>query len=238
MKATFLLTSLLIFDLTGISAHASCPTGSLTSNNYIRRDNNRCEGLQRSRSNISGAVTLRSLTSSNSGSAGSTLVIKIPKTSNNQPKIRLMASNVNRYRLDNIALQSSGRFYRFKLPTKVINSLGISLDNLRGQAKKRGNQSVYLPVIFNTPASKYRIVLYSSRAASFQKSEIRKDGRALISWGAQKPKQGEKRFEWAPGSAPAGQYTFYFEANIYQRTGSPELIRKSIAFEHNPAWLR
>ena len=229
---------MLIFGLIGLPAEASCRTGRQNSTDYIRRDNNRCEGRQRSRANISGAIKLRSLTSSNGGSLGSTLVMKIPKVSNNQPNIEVMASNVNGYRLDNLSLQSLGQFYRFDLPTTVINSLGISLDNLRGLAKKGGNQSVYLPVIFNTPAPKYRFVFYSSRQSSFQKAEIRKDGRALISWGSQSSRQGEKSFEWTPGSAPAGQYTFYFEANIYQHSGSPEPIRRSIAFEHNPAWLR
>lgn len=238
MKVRLLLTSLLIFGLVILPAQASCPVGSQNSNDYIRRDNNRCEGRQRSRSNISGAITLRSLTSSNGGNLGSTLVMKIPKVAGNQPNIRVTASNVNGYRLDNLSLQNSGQFYRFNLPTAVINSLGISLDNLRGWAEKGGNQRVYLPVIFNTPASKYRFIFYSSRAASFQKAEIRKDSRALVSWGVQDRKQGEKSFEWTPGSAPAGRYTFYFEANIYQRSGTPELIKRSIAFEHNPAWLR
>lgn len=238
MKVRLILSSIFIFNLASLPAQASCTVGSENSNDYIRRANNRCEGRQRSRSNISGAITLRSLTSSTGGSLGSTLAMKIPKIASNQPNITVTAFNVNGYRLDNLSLHSSGKFYRFNLPTKIINNLGITLDNLRGRAEKGGNQRVYLPLIFNTASSKYRFVFYSSRQASFQKAEIRKDGRALTSWGTQARKQGEKQFEWTPGSAPAGQYTFYFEANIYQRSGSPEHIRKSIAFEHNPTWLR
>lgn len=239
MKSKFLLTALCVLVLTCLPAHATnCNDGRPSSNSYIRRDNNRCEGTMRREGNITGDIDLISLTSSHGGTLGSTLMIEIPKISSNQPTVKITEPDIN-YRLDDLSFASSGQFYRFELPTTVLQRLGItSLNPLRGLAKKGGNQRVYLPVIFNTPAPKYRFVFYSSRQSSFQKAEIRKDGRALISWGVQGRKQGEKIFEWAPGSSPAGRYTFYFEANIYQRSGSPQTIERNIIFDHNPAWLR
>ncbi|MEM8805139.1 MAG: hypothetical protein AAGF01_03725 [Cyanobacteria bacterium P01_G01_bin.38] len=243
MKIRFFLASLVVFGLISLSApslpaQATCSSGNQSSSEYIRRDDNRCEGIQQSRNNISRSIDLISLTSSREGALGSTLEIKIPRVAGNQPNVEIIEPNAN-YQLNNMSLFSSGQFYRFDLSTTELNRHGISLNSLRALARPQGgNQIVYLPVILNNPAPKYRFVFYSSRAASFQRAEIRKDGRPLVSWGAQGRRQGEKNFEWTPGTSSAGRYTFYYEANIHQSRGTPETVRRSIAFEHDPAWLR
>lgn len=243
MKIRLFLTGLVVFGLMSVSAQslpaqATCSSGSQSSSEYIRRDDNRCEGIQRSRSNISRSIDLISLTSSSEGALGSTLEIKIPRVSSNQPNVEITEPNAN-YRLNNMSLVSSGQFYRFNLPATQLNRHGISLNSLRALARPQGgNQIVYLPVILNNPAPKYRFVFYSSRAVSFQRAGILKDGRPLVSWGTQGRRQGEKNFEWSPGASSAGRYTFYYEANIHQSRGTPETVRRSIAFEHDPAWLR
>ncbi|WGV27868.1 hypothetical protein [Halotia branconii] len=45
MKYQLLFTSLFVFSLSTLPVQA-CPIGNPQSTNYIRRDNNRCEGIE------------------------------------------------------------------------------------------------------------------------------------------------------------------------------------------------
>ncbi|MEO0768701.1 MAG: hypothetical protein AAFY72_04595 [Cyanobacteria bacterium J06649_4] len=241
MKLRLLLASSFVCCLMSLPAYANnCSPGSPSSNEYIRRDNNRCEGVIRRDSPITGDISLRSLTSSIGTTLNSTLVIQIPNFSSSQPNIEISEPDIN-YRLNDLSLESSDTFYRFELPTSFLNRHGITSANpLRGLAKKGGSQTVYLPIIFDNPAPEYRFVFNSTRPAIFTKAEIRQsNGESLVSWGVQRRNpRGEKEFKWTPGDVVAGQYTFYFEAEVEQSRGRVQSITRSIPFEHNPDWLR
>ena len=236
-----LLHSSLAYYSASLPAYASsCSPGSSSSNEYIQRDNNRCEGIARRDRPITGDISLSSLTISNGETLDSTLVIQIPNMSSRQPNVAITEPSIN-YLLDSLLLESLGSFYRFELPTNFLYERGVhSLNPLRGLAKTGGGQGVYLPIIFGAPASEYRFVFSNTRPTIFKKAEIRRSNReTLTGWGVQRRiPQGEKEFRWAPGSTVAGLYIFYFEAEIEQSTGQVESIARSYTFEHDPNWLR
>ncbi|MFM6133694.1 MAG: hypothetical protein ACKO3K_02735 [Cuspidothrix sp.] len=59
MKYQFLLTTLFIFSVSTLPVQA-CPSGNSQSTNYMRRENNRCEGIQPR--NVRSGISLISLT--------------------------------------------------------------------------------------------------------------------------------------------------------------------------------
>ena len=102
MKLKILFVSLIIWSLNCFIAQA-CPSGNLNSLNYIRRNNNRCEGIKQS-IDIGGSVRLISLITRNINSLGYTLSLKIPQSSNKlKPEVSVRAIN-SRYQLDKITL--------------------------------------------------------------------------------------------------------------------------------------
>lgn len=233
MHRKLLAAGLLAFSLTSLPAWA-CPSGNPNNLNYIRRDNNRCEGIQ-SRSVISSSLELISLTTSTNAPLRDNLTIRVPKVSGGTPNVLVRAVE-DRYQLDAMALADSGGFYSFSLPTTVLSAANIALDTLRATATT-GEFVVYLPVILQQPAPEYKFVFFSNGSASFRRAEIRKDGRTVVAWGPQGARRGVKTFSWTPGTAAAGRYEFYYEATVESTSGPAEEIETRFRFEHNPAWL-
>lgn len=233
--ARVLLSGLLLWGLFMAPAGA-CPTRSSNPNDYIRRDNNRCEGIL-SRSVVSGSIELISLTSSRGSMPRDALTITIPASTNRSPVVLIRALE-ERYQLDQMDLSRSQNSYTFSLPTRVLSAVGVQLDELRATATS-GSQVVYIPVILNQSTNQYRFVFASSNSVRFTRAEIRQGNRVFASWGRQLPRRGEKAFDWNnPTDAPAGRYRFSYTAEIEQRNRPPETISRTITFEHDPAWLR
>lgn len=204
---------------------------------YSRREDGRCEGVQ-GRTNITGSLDLISLTSTTGGNLGRNLHIRVPRRDANQPLFNL-EETTSGYRLNNLRFSSQGNFYTYTLPTQPLSRIGIrSVDDLRAIAII-GQQRVFLPTLLNTPASGYRFVFYSVDRVRFLEAGIRRADRTYANWGTQSPGVGQKRFEWRQAQqVPSGRYEFYYTAEIEQFNRPPERISRTIAFWHDPNWLR
>jgi flagellar basal-body rod modification protein FlgD len=99
MKCLLWLTTLLL-TFAPLSAHATCPPGNPNTLNYIRRDNNRCEGL-RDRRDASGSLTLVSFVTSNLSSLSNPLMIRVAGSTNPTLEVQEFSRN---YRLDDVRM--------------------------------------------------------------------------------------------------------------------------------------
>mgnify|MGYP001793736429 CR=1 FL=1 len=218
------------FGLSGLACELA-ESGSL---DYALQEDNRCEGIQ-DRIQVSGSLDLISFTSTNGGSLGTTVRIRVPRRDRNQPFFRMQEPE-SRWLLERVPFTSQGDFYLYNLSTRILNGSDVDdLDDLRAIAVT-GTQRVYLPTLLGSPARGYEFVFYSVDRVKFLKAEVRGTD---IAWGPQGARTGEKSFGWSNANqTPAGRYEFYYEAEIEQGNRAPELIRRSIAFWHNPDWLR
>lgn len=237
MKLSYLLlTSLTLWGLTSTPS-LGCDLAEPGSLEYSLRDDNRCEGI-RSRIDVSGSLDLISLTSTASGSMGNRIQIRVPRRDRNFPIFEMRELDSG-YELNSIPFSNQSNFYVYNLSAQPLQQIGInSVNDLRAIAYI-GNQRVYLPTLLNAPANGYRFVFHSDRNVRFVRAGIRSSGQQYITWGSQGTRRGEKAFEWGDANnAPAGRYEFYYVAEIEQRNRPSESVSRSIAFWHDPSWLR
>lgn len=228
MKFRILLLSLLLFSLNPLAAQA-CSEGHPRSLAYIRRDNNRCEGLLNSRNISTRTFSLISFSTSNLNSYPNTLKIEVPGTGNRQPNIAVQSFYRN-YRLDELKSESGSSGFSFPLNTNVLKKSDIPIRILRATAYiTRNSASVYFPVIFGQPSGRYEFVLYSPQRTTFPTIEIRRQGQVLFRNSRQTPQRGEIPFTWEYGKAPAGTYELY----IVDGEGEDRTFR----FQHDSSWL-
>lgn len=226
MKAKILLTSLVIFSLTPFSVDA-CPSGNPRSLAYIRRENNRCEGLKER--TASGTFALISFSTGNLNSYSDILNIRVPRTSNTRPTITVQSLSRN-YRLDNLNIPSSTSGFTFALKTDVLKRANIPPKSLRATAYIiRDSSPLYFPVILGQASGQYEFVVYSPERTTFPTFEIRRNGKAVYSNPRPNPRQGEISLVWKYGNAPAGRYEFYIVNGKGQR--------RAFRFDHNLNWL-
>jgi flagellar basal-body rod modification protein FlgD len=232
----FALASLAFWGLLGLPG-LTCDLAEPGSLEYALQEDNRCEGIQE-RIDVSGSLDLISLTSTRGGSLGSSLRIRVPKQDSSQPFFYMQELD-SRYRLDNILFTAQGDFYLYNLSTRILRDSGIdSVSDLRAIANI-GTQRIYLPTLLGDAVDRYRFVFYSVDTVRFVEAKIRSSSKDYASWGSQGARSGEKAFEWSDAdNAPAGRYEFYYVAEIEQGNRSPERISRTIAFWHDPAWLR
>ncbi|NEP00843.1 MAG: hypothetical protein F6K58_19695 [Symploca sp. SIO2E9] len=227
MKLRIPLISLLLLSLNPLVAQA-CSEGHHRSLAYIRRDNNRCEGLLDSHDATS-TISLISFSTSNLNSYPNTLKIEVPGTGNRQPNIEVQSFYRN-YRLDQLNSKSGSSGFSFPLNTDVLKKSGVGISNLRATAYiTRDSAFLYFPVILGQPSDRYEFVLYSPRRTTFSTLEIRSQGQVLFSNPRQTPQRGQIRFAWEYGNAPAGTYELY----IVDGEGKERTFR----FQHDPNWL-
>lgn len=221
-----ILSSLLLLSLSPLAAQA-CPKGNPQSLAYIRRDDNRCEGLQDR--NASSAFALISFSTGNLNSYPNTLNIRVPVTGNTSPEITLQSFEKN-YRLDQINARSNSSGFTFDLSTKVLQKAQVPAQSLRGLAFiTRDSGAVYFPVILGQPSGRYEFVVYSPQRTTFPTFEIRHNSKVVTRSPRNNPQQGQIRFAWEYGSAPAGVYELYIVNGQKQS--------RSFRFEHNPKRL-
>ncbi|MBW4660516.1 MAG: hypothetical protein KME15_17735 [Drouetiella hepatica Uher 2000/2452] len=227
MNPRILFTSLLILSLVPLAAQA-CPTGNSQSLAYIRRDNNRCEGLREQ--NASASFGLISFSTSTLSSYPDRLTLRVPGTGSTPPTVALQ-SFYRKYLLDNISPSSSAYGYTFNLDTRtVLKAAEIPITRLRALAyTTRDSNPIYFPVILGSPDSQYQFVLSIPQRTTLPKLEIRYKGQAVFKKPQTNPQEGEFSFNWKYGNADAGTYELYIEDGEGQH--------RTFRFQHNPDWL-
>lgn len=222
-----LCLGLLLLALSPLAAQA-CPAGNSDSLAYIRRDNNRCEGL-RDR-NASSGFDLVSFATTNLGdNYPSNLNIRVPGTGDTRPAVVVQSFDRN-YRLDNLNSIQTSDGYSFPLNTRVLQQADVSTQSLRATAYiTRDSSPVYFPVVLGQSSSAYEFVIYSPQRSTFPTFEIRQNGKTVYKNPRNTPQQGLIRLTWSYGNAPAGSYELYIVDGEGQR--------RSFRFEHNSAWF-
>lgn len=227
MKHILLLTTLLI-TLAPLSAQAGCPQGDASKLNYIRRDNNRCEGLRDHR-DASGSLSLVSFVTSTLTNLPNLLTIRVAGITNPTLEVQEFSRN---YRLDDVQMNPSSNSATFPLNTKILQNAGINVNSLRAAAFIIRNASpVYYPTILGKASGSYTFVIYSPKPTAFKKIQILKLGnpKPYLDQSLSQPRVGQIPFQWKYGTAPAGAYELYLEDSL----GNQQRFR----FEHNPQWF-
>lgn len=232
------LTTFSLIGLTHLSPTLACDLIEPGVTDYGLQDDNRCEGVK-DRVSVSGSLDLISLTSTQGGSLGSSLNIRVPYIADTGTPYFLMQEISSRYALDNLPFRVQGNFHRYSLASRILTRIGVdSIDDLRAIAVS-GSQRVYLPTILGADDNDYRFVFYSVDSVRFLEAGIRRGDTVSVRWGPQGARRGEKAFEWTTAAdAPAGRYEFYYEAEIEQGNRPPERISRRLPFQHDPRWLR
>ncbi|MGL4500835.1 MAG: hypothetical protein ACRC2M_11715 [Planktothrix sp.] len=231
-KIAFL--TLTILSITPLSAIA-CQTGHPDSLAYIRRGDNRCEGLKDGQ-DVSLSFRLTSLVSRSLNSYPKILTVKIPAPNNSIPDL-VIQSDFRNYRLDEIDLKPSASNFIFDLPTTVLEKAKIPLNKLRALAYiTQKSERVYYPVILGTPSPQYEFVIYSPERVIFTNLEVRRNGKVIPGSPSPRPNpiQGEVTYTWNPANAPEnGRYELYVQAK-----GENQTRAYSYYFEHHNNWLK
>ncbi len=234
MKYTAFFTSLFIFGLS-IPAQA-CPSGDPKSTVYIRRDDNRCEGIKQRNSDR--GLRLISFATIGIKSYPNTLTLKIPSIANAKPDVRVQSLGKN-YILDDVSLTSNNSLFIFSWNPFVLNQAQILPTSLRALADVNlDSQVVYVPVILERTSGQYQFVFYTPSRAKFTTVQIRRNGKVIHTSPRNNFQGGEVVFNWDGRNIPAGRYELYVIAEQEQIGRPPEKITRQIAFEHNPNWLR
>lgn len=226
MKLLLLLTTFLL-TLAPNPAQAACPPGDPNKLNYIRRDNNRCEGM-RDRRDASGSVSLVSFVTSNLSNLPNSLTIRVGGSTNPVLEVQELSRN---YRLDDVQMNRSGSSASFPLDTKILRNADIKVNNLLAAAYVVRNTSrIYYPTILGKASGSYTFVLYAPGPTTFRKIQIRKVGNSTLylNQSLSQPLEGQIPLRWSYGRVPAGSYELYVEDSRGKRR---------FRFEHNPQWL-
>ncbi len=226
------LTSLFLFSLIALPAQA-CPTGGNPQNiAYMRRDNNRCEGIK-SR-DAAGGINLISIVTRGITSYPNFLSLQIPRLSNTNPEIKVQSLSKN-YLLDQFSLRPRRNRFTFKFKSHVLKKANVPPKSLRALAEVN---AVYLPVTIGRTSGKYEFVFYSSRRSKFSTFEILRNGKVVHSSPRKYARRGETIFTWNGKQAPRGRYQIHVIAE-QEIIGRPaEKFRRRYYFQHNPNWLK
>lgn len=231
MKYQLLFTSLFTFSLSTLPVQA-CPSGNPQTTKYIRRENNRCEGIEPR--NIVSGINLISIATRGIISYPNLLTLQIPSLGNSTPEVKVQSLSKN-YLLDNLSLKSSEGRFTFPLKPNVLNQAAVPPNTLRALASVN---AVYLPVTIGQPSGQYEFVFYTSRRAKFSTFEILDNGKLIHSNPRKNAQIGEVVFTWNAGKVPAGRYQIHVIAE-QERIGRPaEKFERRYYFEHNPSWLK
>ncbi|MFP5270040.1 hypothetical protein [Coleofasciculus sp.] len=241
MKYKLLFASLLLCSLTNVSASA-CPTGDPKSIRYIRRNNNRCEGIIGINDNIpiSATFQLISIATRNLNKWGETLTIQLPPVANSSnPEVKLRSIEQD-YQLDKIDIPPNTS--RFSFSTYVLKKAQIPVNRLRAIAWVNFEDlaHTYIPVKIGNPSHEYEFVFFTSNWTKINKFTILHDGKKEVYSHQRRNSQspGEIIFKWEASNAPTGRYVLKIEAEVDRRgVVAPESIKQDIVFFHDQTWL-
>ncbi|MBP0015559.1 MAG: hypothetical protein J7545_09805 [Roseofilum sp. SBFL] len=240
MNAKIFLTLLSLWVTLGATPAFACPLGNPDSVDYIRRDDNRCEGLVNRP--ISASIRLVSFSTGAPAAYPNCLTLRIPGI-NQMPQFK-MQSFLRDYLLDKLsttAVRFINNGMEYDLDTQpVLRSGKVPPNSLRAIAYiTEKSEKIYYPVILNPSSEYYEFTLYvgGNARTTFPTLQIRKDGRVYHNIPQNNPKTGEVRFSWNFDEAPAGRYELYMVIK-QQRPGQPQNNdTQIILFYHNPAWF-
>lgn len=234
MKIRILFISLLIFGFFPTIANASCKEGNSFSFSiaYIRRNNNRCEGILDREIGFAGLPELISFATSNLTEYPDTLKIQVPGNSSQKPKITIQ-SFFKRYLLDKLQTKYLQPNFIFDLNTKTVlqhRRVQVPLKSLRSLAFiVQDSEPVYFPVILGKSSGEYEFVINSWQRTALPIFEIRYQGKKVFEDPRENPQEGHIHLIWKYQDAPAGRYELYLETS--------EGDSRSFPFEHNPNWF-
>ena len=217
----------------------ACEAGDPNRVDYMRRENNRCEGIYPT-TNVSTSLRLISLATRNlPPTYGDRLSLRIPHNGSAPPILRIQ-SIPNRYILDNPQLTPNASGFTLNWSTFVLQKAKVPVNNLRAIAILDESQPIYIPVLLGPPASEYEIVFYSPNRTTFRQLEIVRvrDNQVVYTHPRTTPQTGEIRLTWNPRNAPAGDYLLRVVAEIEQMSRPPETRSSQIMFRHDPNWLQ
>jgi len=235
MKYQFLLTTLFIFSFSTLPVQA-CPSGNFQSTNYMRRENNRCEGIQPR--NVGSGINLISIVTRDISSYPSLLNLIIPRFGNSTPEVQVQSLDKN-YLLDELSLQPSKSVFTFPLKPDILNKAAVSPNSLRALAEVNlDSQTIYLPVTIGKASGKYEFVFYTARRAKFPTFEIIRNGKVVYKNPRNNAQSGEVVFNWNGSKEPTGRYELHIIAEQERIGRPPEKFERNFYFEHNPKWLK
>ena len=239
---TKLINPALIFTafLLSLSLPAlACEAGDPNQTDYMRRENNRCEGIYPT-TNVSSSLRLISLVARNLPDGyGDRLSLRIPHNGTVSPVLRIQSLR-SRYILDNPQLTSNASGFTLNWSTFVLQEAEVPVNSLRAIAFLNESQPIYIPVLLGPPASEYEIVFYSPNRTTFKQLEIVRvrDNQVVYTHPQTPPQTGEIRFTWNAQNVPAGDYFLRVVAEIEQFSRPPETRSSQIVFRHDPNWLQ
>ncbi|MBD2387514.1 hypothetical protein [Cylindrospermum sp. FACHB-282] len=231
MKSQLLLTTLFLFSLSNIPTQA-CSSGNPQSTAYIRRDNNRCEGIQPTE--VFRGFRLISFATRGISSYPNLLNLLIPSLGNSTPEVKLQSLDKN-YVLDELLLLKNQSRFSFSLKPDILNKAKVAPNTLRALASVN---SIYLPVTIGQPSGQYEFVFFTSSRAKFPTFEILRNNKVVYKSPRNNAQSGEVVFTWDGRNAPAGRYEVHYIAEQEQIGGRPEKYDRRFFFEHNPNWLK
>jgi len=237
MNAKLLFASVIALTLSQMPALA-CPEGNPGSTAYIRRDNNRCEGIKREPVSAN-SLRLISIATRNIPSYPAEVSMKIPGINGGgKPEVKVQSLDKN-YQLDNPSLTENSGFYTLLWDSYVLKREDVPSNSLRALASVNfGSQVVYAPVILGQSSGQYEFVFYSPSRVKFPVFRILRNGQEVYSNPRNIAQTNEMIFTWDSRNAPAGRYELQIEAEIEPRGKPTEKINRKIVFEHNPNWLK
>jgi hypothetical protein len=238
-----IISNIFILGLSSQLAAFACPGGkSSTSIDYIRRDNNRCEGIKPIQIDGGASLNFISIATRKLDSYGKNISIEVPRISGDKQPVVLVRSFSDdyRYQLDEFSLSKINERFGFSWSTYVLKTKEIPPDSLRGLAKYDiGSQPVYVPIIIGQKSNNYEFVFYSQSRVKFNVFKIiAPDGKQVYSTNRPNPKSGETIFNWDGSKAPPGRYELQYVAVIEAKNQPGERITARYIFEHNPNWLQ
>ncbi|HAC65443.1 MAG TPA: hypothetical protein DCF68_18410 [Cyanothece sp. UBA12306] len=247
MKKQLLFINLLILSLGLLlipnTQAQQCPKTGNRPTDYIQREGDkRCEGIVK-RLDQGGDFSLVSLTIGRMKTLTEPLKLEVPNINNKKPEIKIYSLQ-QKYQLIPLRLRTRGYNYKFQWSNAVIKTEKIPLENLNAKAFITAPQIVYLPVIFNSSANEYNIVLNADRRVSITEFKIQQKNNVIYQTSrSQFQPKGQIFFSWNGRKkdgkiAPAGSYQLRVKAKLEQDDAPPENASVNITFKHNPQWLK
>lgn len=232
MNAKTLAIAVLFLCFAPLAADA-CPSGRPDSLAYIRRDNNRCEGIREP--TVSAGLRLISFSTSaleliTPQEYPDTIALRIPTA--NTPQISLQSFHRS-YLLDGLETESTPTGATFALDTAVLKRAEIPPQTLHAIAFTTADATpVYYPVILDRPSDRYQFLVFSPQRRVFPNVAIRRHSDGEVIWQEDPPRQIDRTFvkviiEFSDLPEP-GTYELYLE----DENGSD----RTFVFQHDPAW--
>ena len=230
MNITLLFTIVSILTFTPLAVFACRPSKDPKSLEYVRRDDNRCEGLKdrnASFTSITGLVSFATGLTSLSGYPD-ILNISVPSKNRVPPSVEVQ-SYVRNYRLDELEVIPALKGFTFSLNTQILQKVGVPASSLLAIAYSlQDSQRVYFPVILGKATGEYIFVINSDQRVSLPVFEIRQNNRTIYQQ-PQKIPDTSHRLTWNYSKASPGTYELHLVDNLGKSY--------TYYFEHNPKLL-